>query len=259
MQPDSENLILQNSNILFPSKFSKGHVDTTEEDEKLQFLMQNHHELCDLSKCMGKRINGLFICQFSNIPGSQYSQYLRHRRRQNAYKTKPCRNYYGNGCCKAGNECTFYHAIGEMRTLPQMEMSDELEWHPIDVKDFFPQLLNVTNSQYNQHLRNLRRQNAYKTKPCRNYYGKGFCKAGNECSFYHAIGEMRVPPQHEISGKVKGYSIDVKDLFPQVFGEFHHDKENQAQFGSSAAMQLEMERIVDRLISSPFRSFELSS
>ena len=46
MQPDSENLILQNSNILFPSKFSKGHVDTTEEDEKLQFLMQNHVCLC---------------------------------------------------------------------------------------------------------------------------------------------------------------------------------------------------------------------
>ncbi|CAK5081519.1 unnamed protein product [Meloidogyne enterolobii] len=67
MQPDSENRILQNSNILIPSKFSKGHVDTTEEDEKVQFLMQNHHELCDLSKCMGKRINGLFICQVLRI------------------------------------------------------------------------------------------------------------------------------------------------------------------------------------------------
>ncbi|CAK5081518.1 unnamed protein product [Meloidogyne enterolobii] len=130
---------------------------------------------------------------------------------------------------------------------------------PLVLGPEFEVLLNVTNSQYNQHLRNLRRQNAYKTKPCRNYYGRGFCKSGVNCSFYHAIGEMRVPPQHEISGKVKGYSIDVKDLFPQIFGEFHRDKENQAQFGSSAAMQLEMERIVDRLISSPFRSFELSS
>uniref|UniRef100_A0A1I8BA09 C3H1-type domain-containing protein n=1 Tax=Meloidogyne hapla TaxID=6305 RepID=A0A1I8BA09_MELHA len=195
MQPDSEKFILQTSNILIPSKVSKGHADTTEEDEELQSLMQNH---------------------FSNIPGSQYSQYLRHRRRQNAYKTKPCRNYYGNGFCKSGDDCPFYHVVGEMRKLPQQEISNELKGHSIDVKNLFPQLLNVTDSQYNQHLRNLRRQNAYKTKPCRNYYGSGFCKSGNACPFYHAIGEMRKLPQQEISVELKEHSIDVKNLFPQV-------------------------------------------
>ena len=73
---------------------------------------------CDLEKCMGKRTNGLYVCQFSNLPGSIYSQYLRHRRRQNAYKTKPCRNLFGNNYCPIGDDCPFYHSKEEQRMPP---------------------------------------------------------------------------------------------------------------------------------------------
>lgn len=72
---------------------------------------------------MGKRINGLFVCQFSNLPGNIYSQYLRHRRRQNAYKTKACRNFYGNGFCPIGDECPFYHSKEEQR----IQLSDQFD------------------------------------------------------------------------------------------------------------------------------------
>ena len=58
------------------------------------------------------------LLQFSNIPGSQYSQYLRHRRRIGAYKTKPCRNFYGTGFCQAGRDCSFYHNDTEKRAPP---------------------------------------------------------------------------------------------------------------------------------------------
>uniref|UniRef100_A0A914HT47 C3H1-type domain-containing protein n=1 Tax=Globodera rostochiensis TaxID=31243 RepID=A0A914HT47_GLORO len=98
-----------------PSMSSKSNC---EDEEKWRHLMGNHHELCDLEKCLGKRINGLFICQFSNIPGHLYSQYLRHRRRQGAYKTKPCRNFYGpNRFCPTGDLCSFFHEMDEKREL----------------------------------------------------------------------------------------------------------------------------------------------
>uniref|UniRef100_A0A914H4G5 C3H1-type domain-containing protein n=1 Tax=Globodera rostochiensis TaxID=31243 RepID=A0A914H4G5_GLORO len=98
-----------------PSMSSKSNC---EDEEKWRHLMENHHELCDLEKCLGKRINGLFVCQFSNIPGHLYSQYLRHRRRQGAYKTKPCRNFYGpNRFCPAGDRCSFFHEMDEKREL----------------------------------------------------------------------------------------------------------------------------------------------
>lgn len=74
----------------------------------------------------GKRKYGRFKqlqkkLQFSNIPGNVYSQYLRHCRRLNAYKTKPCRNYYGNGNCKSGDKCPFYHNAEEQKQPPELE------------------------------------------------------------------------------------------------------------------------------------------
>jgi hypothetical protein len=47
-----------------------------------------------------------------------YSQFLRYRRRQGAYKTKPCRNFYGGGYCHAGDQCSFYHTLAEQRNMP---------------------------------------------------------------------------------------------------------------------------------------------
>ena len=93
-------------------------TNNPEEDEKWQLLEDTHHELCYSEKCQGRRINGLFVCQFSNIPGSVYSQYLRHRRRLGAYKTKPCRNFFGSGYCHTGDDCPFYHSAEEQRHLP---------------------------------------------------------------------------------------------------------------------------------------------
>ncbi|KAL3080828.1 hypothetical protein niasHS_014933 [Heterodera schachtii] len=107
-----------------PSLSSKSNCD---DEEKWRHLMEKHHELCDLEKCLGKRINGLFVCQFSNIPGHLYSQYLRHRRRQGAFKTKPCRNYYGpSRFCPAGDQCSFFHEMDEKRELLQTTLSTNL-------------------------------------------------------------------------------------------------------------------------------------
>ncbi|KAF7637803.1 hypothetical protein Mgra_00002777 [Meloidogyne graminicola] len=235
MHPVSKKFV-QQDNKLLPLKLSTRPTNSIEEDEKLQCLMQNHHQLCDLDKCMGKRINGLYICQFSNIPGSQYSQYLRHRRRQSAYKTVICKNWLKRSHCSLGNDCRFAHGFDDLRT-PTL---------PLPIND------------------------KYKTRLCEKYTSRGICPYGSRCLFIHPEHNELFPSINQTNKKTKNLTSFLHLFFPydfksamrysQVFihnsnlicgmilEQLNREKENQQL---ADPMQLEMERIIFLIFQSP--------
>ncbi|KAI1728695.1 zinc finger c-x8-C-x5-C-x3-H type (and similar) domain-containing protein [Ditylenchus destructor] len=116
---------------------------TGKETRSPTLLYSNNYQEFDDSKL----INGIPAKEWYSMSDYRRTEYMREKRKKEAYKTEMCREFIRHGFCHYGEECRFAH---------------------------FPEELCVR-----------RIHPKYKTELCRNFTAKGYCVYGSRCQFVH--------------------------------------------------------------------------
>jgi hypothetical protein len=140
-------------------------------------------------------INGIPAEQWKSMTDLEREDFLKIKRRQEAFKTALCQAFQKTGECRYGNECRFAHGKDELR-LPKYN-------HP-----------------------------KYKTVLCRNYAITGICPYGSRCQFIHEKYIGPIPDEYVLSNECTQPTKPKRSNKTKVFKNVQfsdEDKENLSE------------------------------
>ena len=107
-----------------------------------------------------KMVNGIQSNLWHSMSDERRSQFMREKRKGEAYKTELCKGFIRSGYCRYGEDCRFAHFQEELR-----------------VRSIHPK---------------------FKTELCRNYATRGICVYGSRCQFIHRSPNIKNPSESDM-------------------------------------------------------------
>ena len=107
------------------------------------------------------------------------------------FKTRLC-NKWRQGMCPFGDKCTYAHGQQELRRVaPEVLMQQQM----LAAQQGLMQ--GGEQQQQQRHAADQKSQIYYKTRLCIRFMESGYCVKGNECTFAHGYGDLRLMKKKE--------------------------------------------------------------